>query len=202
MWEATHKPLPCFIWTAAFSTVTQWMTAPTATVCFPLKSNNVRPGQTVPTSRWHARMSPSQAFLTLPPTLSFELPYPCGCAHPLSLHCCATAFLPDQFLTQMSTDEAEENRARGWNMSPIRNRKTSGEVGNVSWLLLRGNGNTGGLHAPTCVCGVSPWALAVRAENKRVKAEKEGSASLRSRVKPEKLKQCSAWSEEVKLLKG
>lgn len=146
MWEASHKPLPCFIWTAAFSTVTQWMTAPTATVCFPLKSNNVRPWQTVPTSRWHARMSPSQAFLTLPPTLSFELPYPCGCARPLSSHCCATAFLLDQFLTQMSTDEAEENRARGWNMAAITNRKTSGEAGSVSWLLLRGNGNTGRLH--------------------------------------------------------
>lgn len=62
----THKPLPYFIWTTAFTTVTQWMAAPTATVCFPLKSNNVRPWETVPTSRWHARVSPHNLFWLCP----------------------------------------------------------------------------------------------------------------------------------------
>lgn len=62
----THKPLPYFIWTTAFTTVTQWMAAPTATVCFPLKSNNVCPWETVPTSRWHARVSPHNLFSLCP----------------------------------------------------------------------------------------------------------------------------------------
>lgn len=48
---------------------------------------------------------------------------------PLSSCCCATAFLPDQFLTQMNTDKGEERRAGGWNIAAIMNRETSREGG-------------------------------------------------------------------------
>lgn len=122
IWESgrRHKLLPCFIWTTAFTTVTQWMTAATTNVCFPVRpSNNDHPWQTVP----------SQPRFSFCPHPSFELLHPCGCSHALSSHCCATTFLPDQFLTQMSTDEAEETRACGWNMAAITNRKTSGKGG-------------------------------------------------------------------------
>lgn len=67
-----------------------------------------------------------KSFCQHPP---FELLYPCGCTHLLSSPRWATAFSPDQFLTQMSTDEEEETRARGWNMAAITNRKTSGKGG-------------------------------------------------------------------------
>lgn len=152
-------------------------------LCFPLKSNKACPWEMVPTSWWHAAC-PLTTFSRSAPTFFFELLYPCGCTHPLSSHRCATTFLPDQFLAQMSTDKAEEKRARGRNMAAITNRKTSGEGGSVSWLLLRGNGNTGG---STWVRGAGPRAFAARAENK-LAVKSEDSASLCSRAKTEEPK--------------
>lgn len=117
---------------------------------------------------------PLTTFSHSAPTFSFELLYPCGCSHPLSSHRCATTFL-----AQMSTDKAEEKRARSRNMAAITNRKTSGEGGSVSWLLLRGNGNTGG---STWVRGASPRAFAARAQNK-LAVESEDSASIMQQSK-------------------
>lgn len=71
IWESgrQHKLLPCLIWTTAFMTVTRWTTAAATNVCFPLKSNNDHPWQTVPPSCSHAHMSPHNLFLILQPSL-------------------------------------------------------------------------------------------------------------------------------------
>lgn len=118
-------------------TVTQWMTVVSTNVCFPFKSNNDLSWQAVPPSCSHVRMSPLKPF-SFCPHPSFEL-YPRGCTHPLSSHRCATTFLPDQFLTQMSTDEADEI----WQQLQTERRQE--RVARLSSPLVRGSGNAGGL---------------------------------------------------------
>lgn len=127
----THKPLPYFIWTTAFTAVAESMAAPTATVCFLLKSHNVHPWDGL-NNPGGMHTCPLTTFSHSAPSVSFELLYPCGCTHPLSSRHCATTFLPDQFQAQMSTDKAEEKRACGRNMAAITNTKTSGEGGSLS----------------------------------------------------------------------